>query len=350
MKQVINKKILYFLLGILVLCAAAWPVIITKAEEDQFIVWGDTSKPNRVNVSVKLLENERLDDITTLQIRFYLNGQDVSDAAFVFNSSIKENKEITVKDFRYNSAGQTLTVYLSGRDVLLKKGIIKDLGYIEVDANSDVEIIVTENSSNLVDMFHEQSPVVELGATTSYNMYLKTNEPETTEPETTGSVTTEPETTTASSDQETDSSYEFKNWTKNGSVWKLEKLDGSYATNEWMIVDGKWYWFGSDSIMATGWVRLNDTWYYLGKAGDMKTGWIKDNNQWYYAGSSGGMKTGWIMDKTMWYYLDPDGSMRNGWVEDKGKWYYMAEDGSMLTNATTPDGYQVDRNGVRISK
>lgn len=332
MKQILNKKILCFLLGVVVLFAAAWPAVATMAEEDRFIEWEQGSKANRVNVSVNLLKNERLDDITTLQIRFYLNGKDVRDAFFVFDSKIKDNKEITVKESRYNSDGQTLTVYLSGRDIILKKGSVKKLGYIEVDSASNVEVIVAEDSGKMVDLYNDQSPVLELGATTSYNMYLNNEKPDTT--------------TTDSSDSSGNSSNASLNWDRNGSDWKFKKSDGSYAANEWMMVDGKWYWFGADGVMATGWIKVNDAWYYCAPSGDMKTGWVKDNNKWYYCGRSGSMKTGWIEDKTMWYYLNPDGSMKTGWVQDQDKWYYMTEDGSMLSNEVTPDGYRVDRNGV----
>ena len=39
--------------------------------------------------------------------------------------------------------------------------------------------------------------------------------------------------------------------------------------------------------------------------------------------------------------------MESCWIDDK---YYVDENGVMLTNTTTPDGYQVDKNGVKIKK
>ena len=47
------------------------------------------------------------------------------------------------------------------------------------------------------------------------------------------------------------------------------------------------------------------------------------------------------------------GHMYTGWHEISGKWYYFHEAaggpaGSLVTGGVTPDGYQVDSNGVWI--
>ena len=41
--------------------------------------------------------------------------------------------------------------------------------------------------------------------------------------------------------------------------------------------------------------------------------------------------------------------MRTGWFQDAdNKWYYFQNDGSMAMETTTPDGFQVNGEGVWI--
>lgn len=55
----------------------------------------------------------------------------------------------------------------------------------------------------------------------------------------------------------------------------------------------------------------------------------------------------WKSDSNGWWYQNDDGSYPvNQWKEIDGKEYYFGEDGYMLANTTTPDGYQVDENGM----
>ncbi|MDO4961857.1 MAG: hypothetical protein Q4E57_08415 [Eubacteriales bacterium] len=50
------------------------------------------------------------------------------------------------------------------------------------------------------------------------------------------------------------------------------------------------------------------------------------------------------------YYQNDDGTtVISAWFQDTdGKWYYFDEYGIMMTNATTPDGYQVGADGAWI--
>ena len=57
----------------------------------------------------------------------------------------------------------------------------------------------------------------------------------------------------------------------------------------------------------------------------------------------------WKQDAKGWWVENEDGSyLTNQWYQspESGLWYYMGADGYMLTNATTPDGYQVNADGV----
>ncbi|MFM9318645.1 MBL fold metallo-hydrolase [Streptococcus sp. ST16] len=173
-------------------------------------------------------------------------------------------------------------------------------------------------------------------------------------------------------------------------------------------IDGKTYFFKSSGIMQVGWQWSNDFWHYYTESGALQTGWLKDGDAWYYLEgkegvmlvglhqvdakqyyfnrsgamqtgckwfdnhyryfeSNGAMKTGWIKDKGVWYYLNPEdgimlvglhkvngdhyffdesGAMQTGWKQLDGNWYYFQADGSLLKNATTPDGYKVNEEGI----
>ena len=59
----------------------------------------------------------------------------------------------------------------------------------------------------------------------------------------------------------------------------------------------------------------------------------------------------WQQDSTGWKVRQDDGTyLTNAWYQspESGLFYYLGADGYMMINSTTPDGYQVDANGVWI--
>ncbi len=100
-------------------------------------------------------------------------------------------------------------------------------------------------------------------------------------------------------------------WRQDNGHWYFIKNDGNRAAGEWVTVNGLDYWFDADGTMATEWRRFT-------------------NGSWYYFKPSSGY------------------AVKSQWVQDGGAWYYLGADGVLLTNTTTPDGYQVDANGVWI--
>ena len=197
-------------------------------------------------------------------------------------------------------------------------------------------------------------------------------------------------------------------WLKFGESWYyLDSETGIMAVGS-QEINGKNYFFKSSGQMQVGWQWVNDSWHYYATSGAMQTGWLKDADTWYYldvkegtmliglhavngeqyyfstSGAmqtgwkwfdshyryfqpSGAMKTGWIKDQGSWYYLEketgimlvglhtvngqtyyfgPNGSMQIGWKQLDGNWYYFQTDGSLLKNATTPDGYKVNEEGI----
>lgn len=77
--------------------------------------------------------------------------------------------------------------------------------------------------------------------------------------------------------------------------------------------------------------------------------WKQDLIGWWYQKTDGSyVRASWALINGLWYYFNDSGYMVTGWVLDDGRWYYLKEDGSMAVNMTTPDGYQVDNNGVFV--
>lgn len=61
-------------------------------------------------------------------------------------------------------------------------------------------------------------------------------------------------------------------WQKNETGWWYVHDDGSYTTNGWELIDGKWYCFDKEGyMMENTWVIGQTTSYYLGADGAMVT-------------------------------------------------------------------------------
>ncbi|WP_283702624.1 SH3 domain-containing protein [Clostridium perfringens] len=98
------------------------------------------------------------------------------------------------------------------------------------------------------------------------------------------------------------------------------------------------------------WVNKDGKWYYY-ENGKMVTGWKLVDGEWYYLGSDGVMVTGWIELGGIWYYLSDSGAMVKGWQTISGKTYYFNESGHMLTGKQVIDGknYEFNESGHLIS-
>lgn len=100
-------------------------------------------------------------------------------------------------------------------------------------------------------------------------------------------------------------------WEQLDSDWRFKKADGSYAVSECLKINGEVYGFGEDGRMLHEWQLVNGTWHNFRTAGNMAF---------------------------------------SRWIETNGFWYYVDENGSLFINGTTPDGYQVDENGVWLQQ
>ena len=146
-------------------------------------------------------------------------------------------------------------------------------------------------------------------------------------------------------------------WKQDASGWYFTYKSGGYAADKWESIGNSWYYFDAEGYMVTKWQYINHNWYYLDPiSGAMIIGWHLDaqDGYWYYLSPvTGEVKSGWQQIGDNWYYLNaevPEASWK--YDEASKQWGYEKQNilpyGAMYRDTTTPDGYQVDSNGIWI--
>ena len=121
-------------------------------------------------------------------------------------------------------------------------------------------------------------------------------------------------------------------WEKVGDGYKFNIGSGKYLKQQWLFVNGKWYYLDADGYRVTGWKDIGIYRYFFNPQGEMHTGWYSEKSVWYYFGPSGNMYTGWLKENNKWYYYDSlNGKMVKGWAKIGQFWYYFDKAGKMLT-------------------
>lgn len=83
-------------------------------------------------------------------------------------------------------------------------------------------------------------------------------------------------------------------------------------------------------------------------AGETGT-WVQEGTDWRFFRADGSQQyNDWLFINGKWYYFEADGKMRTGWLQWKEQWYFLGPDGDMWLNCQTPDGYFVNQDGVWI--
>lgn len=111
-------------------------------------------------------------------------------------------------------------------------------------------------------------------------------------------------------------------WLKQGNQWWYQHADGSYTSNGWEQIDGKWYKFDQNGWMQSGWQTWGTdssgqaAWYYMGDPNDgsMKAStWVKGKNgEYYFVDHSGVMaRDGYVKSVNSGVYY---------WVNGQGVW------------------------------
>ncbi|MGX7074503.1 SEC10/PgrA surface exclusion domain-containing protein [Falseniella ignava] len=151
--------------------------------------------------------------------------------------------------------------------------------------------------------------------------------------------------------------------------WFYLNEGGSYVNNQWFEVDGVWYYFklwgymesnawqGSYYLKSDGkmaekeWVydSYYGSWFYLNEDGTyVNNQWLEVDGVWYY------FKLWGYMESNAWqgsYYLKSSGAMAvNEWIYDSyyRSWYYLKSDGSYARNEWVQGWYYVDYSGKWI--
>ena len=165
----------------------------------------------------------------------------------------------------------------------------------------------------------------------------------------------------------------YSKWIQDETGWKLTYADGTMAKGSmatqsdgstveqvlWEKINGAWYAFGADEYLQSGWVYdyQLQKWYLMKVENGMQTGWYQDPQDgytYYLEPETGSLASGWKWIDQNWYYLNEVVSGRTWELnEETGEWYYNIKSvtwpfGALYRSATTPDGYQVDENGVWI--
>lgn len=55
-------------------------------------------------------------------------------------------------------------------------------------------------------------------------------------------------------------------------TWRYKLSKTSFARNQWLNINKKWYYFGADGIMLTGWQHIGGKYYYFNADGDLWQG------------------------------------------------------------------------------
>lgn len=151
------------------------------------------------------------------------------------------------------------------------------------------------------------------------------------------------------------------------------KADGTLAYNEWLCINGTWYYFSTEYMVTgkhyistkEGWNLFAENGAWLGKAATYADGWVLENNNWYYS-QNGEFVTGGLYIDGVWYYLSYyDGMLTNdfamlydsnyneaiyyytasgaranytGWQFINGNWCYFNSDNTVTRGWITVNG------------
>lgn len=97
-------------------------------------------------------------------------------------------------------------------------------------------------------------------------------------------------------------------WKQEDGGWRFYNGDtGECVRNDWVQVDGKWYWFDGAGMMVTNiWYKHKGGWYYLGPDGAMCASQLVENSGKIYAVDASGK----MITKPVVLTPDQDGALQ----------------------------------------
>ncbi|MBB3171248.1 serine hydrolase [Parvibacter caecicola] len=123
-----------------------------------------------------------------------------------------------------------------------------------------------------------------------------------------------------------------------GSSYHYGKSDGSYATNEWVSVGGKRYYFDANGRAAKWETWIDGSLYYFNGKCQMVTGWVtwKADGTKSYFGSDGKARSGFQKQGSSTYYMSPKTFKSVKWEQRiNGNLYYFNGKCQMVTGWVT---------------
>lgn len=151
-----------------------------------------------------------------------------------------------------------------------------------------------------------------------------------------------------------------------GKQYYFHPVTGIMLKNTEYKIDGAYYYFDENGVMATGWTvqaSKPDKQYYYDSDGKMHYEWLQSGDAWYYFhpvtgvmqvnterkindsyyyfNEKGVMATGWTQHHNHTYYYQPDGRMTYGEKKIDGYWYYFHSiTGVMATGWSNHDSHR----------
>jgi len=127
-------------------------------------------------------------------------------------------------------------------------------------------------------------------------------------------------------------------WVRQGTSWFYEDEYGNRYAGGRYFIEGTWYFFHDNGVMATGWNLEGITWRYYHTNGAMATGTVNIDGVTYTFAQSGalitdmeGIRNGWHQQNELFYFYR-NGVLQQGWQLIGSDWYYFnPPSGAMAT-------------------
>ena len=122
-----------------------------------------------------------------------------------------------------------------------------------------------------------------------------------------------------------------------GSSFRYQYADGTFAVDTWVVADDVRYYFGADGLAVAGRQKIEDCWYFFDDGCRMQTGWVTwKNGTKSFFDWDGRALTGWRSFNGVKYYFDPSTAMSLRWSQKlDGRWYYFDSASRMTRGIVT---------------
>lgn len=115
-------------------------------------------------------------------------------------------------------------------------------------------------------------------------------------------------------------------------------------TNTYFYCDGKYYYFGANGMAKTN--TLYNRRYFGADGAAVANQWVNVNGKWYYAGSSGEFVTGDVKVDDVVYLFDGNGVLYSGVLVIGTQMYVSDENGVLLSKSKMPNEFVYSNGSV----